>query len=66
MITVYSTTIPRKYDTKAIAKAKWLQKLNTGRLADNSGAITFEDTSPRYNDTKLLTTQKILQKANNS
>lgn len=60
----YSTTQPRKYDTKAIAKGKWLQILRDGSSSDTSGQITFDDTENRYHDTKLITLQKILQQEN--
>lgn len=60
----YSTTQPRKYDTKAIAKAKWLQALNDGGSDDGSGAIIYSDTENRWHDTKLITLQKILQQQN--
>lgn len=61
MITHYSTTRPRKYDTKAIAKGKWLQARRDGPSDDGSGSITYPDTEGRWHDTKLITLQKILQ-----
>lgn len=62
MYVIYSTTLPRKYDTKFIAKQKWLQLLSSG--ASSGGATThFSDTLPRFHDTKLITLQKILQKS---
>lgn len=61
MYTIYSTTQPRKYDTKAIAKGKWAQLLASGATPSTSGVITFEDTLPRFHDGKVQTIQKILQ-----
>lgn len=64
MQTVYSTTRPRKYDTKAIAKGKWLQITNGSKASDNSGRIDFSTTTTQYYDTELITVQKIIQKLN--
>lgn len=62
MYTVYSTTRPRRSDTKFIAKAKWLQLLTSGATnGGESGVITYADTLPRWHDTRVLTLQKILQ-----
>lgn len=62
MYTIYSTTRPRRSDTKAIAKGKWLQLLTSGATnGGESGVVTFADTLPRYWDTKLINLQKILQ-----
>lgn len=64
MYVIYSTTRPRRYDTKFIAKQKWLQLLTTGALnPDDHGVVTYADTLPRWHDTKLIELQKILQKA---
>lgn len=63
MYTIYSTTRPRRSDTRAIAKGKWLQLLTSGASnPGDSGVVTYPDTLPRYWDTKLITLQKILQK----
>lgn len=64
MIIHYSTTKPRKYDTRAIAKGKWLQTKRDGPSDDGSGSITYSTTENQFHDTKLITLQKILQKAN--
>lgn len=63
MYTIYSTTLPRKYDTKFIAKQKWLQLLSSGASV-GGGSISFSDTLPRFHDTKLTILQKILQEQN--
>lgn len=62
MYTIYSTTRPRRSDTKAIAKAKWLQLLATGAVnPGDSGVVTYSDTLPRFYDTELIALQKMLQ-----
>lgn len=62
--TYYSTTRPRRYDTKAIATGKYLQLLTDGATGgSDSAVITFADTNPRFYDTELITLQKILQAA---
>lgn len=62
MYVIYSTTLPRKYDTKFIAKQKWLQLLSSGQSVGGATTV-YSDTLPRWHDTKLITLQKILQKA---
>lgn len=64
MITIYSTTKPRRYDTVAIAKAKWLQVLRSGASEDSTSFIHYDDTENRFHDTELITVQKILQQEN--
>lgn len=64
MQTVYSTTRPRKYDTKAIAKGKWLQITNGSKSDDGSGRVDYSTTVPTFYDTELNTVQKIIQKLN--
>lgn len=65
MNVTYSTTKPRKYDTKAIAKGKWLQALRNGAgTSDDSGEIFYTDLDPKWFDTELITLQKILQQHN--
>lgn len=62
MYTIYSTTRPRRYDTKAIAKGKWLQLVTSGATNGGTAAVvTYADTLPRFYDTELITLQKILQ-----
>lgn len=62
MYTIYSTTRPRRTDTKAIAKAKWLQLLTSGATnPDSHGVVTYSDTLPRFYDTELIALQKMLQ-----
>lgn len=59
--TIYPTTRPGFFDTKAIAKAKWKQQ-----LAQPSGAAAGllagpPTTDVQFHDTKLITLQKILK-----
>jgi hypothetical protein len=61
---VFSTTRPRRYDTRFIAKAKWLKVLSSGAVnGGTAGVVTYADTLPRWHDTQLITLQKILQEA---
>lgn len=60
----YSTTRPRRTDTKAIATGKYLQLLTDGATGgSDDGVVTYASTDPRYSDTELITLQKILQEA---
>lgn len=58
--TVYATTRATYHDTKFIAKAKWLQQLQSPSSA--AAGILAEPTSPnpQFHDTKLISLQKIL------
>lgn len=60
-VTVYATTFPGWHDTKAIAKAKWNQQLQSPSAA-RAGMIAEPPTTDlKFHDTKLVVLQKILK-----
>lgn len=61
--TIYATTKPGWYDTRAIAKGKWLQQLNSPSNV-SAGLVATPDThNPGHADTKLRVLQKILARS---
>lgn len=57
---IYATTRAGWYDTRAIAKAKWLQQLRTPSTTAAGMLAEPQTTSLKFHDTKLITLQKIL------
>lgn len=58
--TIYATTKPTFFDTKAIAKAKMLQQLESPSTA-SAGLLAYPSTTDNeYRDTEVITLQKIL------
>lgn len=58
--TIYPTTKPTWYDTKAIAKAKMIQQLETPSSA-SAGMTAFpENTNNQFYDCEVKTLQRIL------
>lgn len=62
MRTIYATTRPGWFDTKAIAKGKMLQQIKDPSSAAAGLLASPDNTNPTSTDTKLRTLQKILVK----
>lgn len=60
MRTFYSTSRAGWHDTRAIAKAKWNQQLDSPSSARSGMIAEPQNTDNRFHDTKLITLQKII------
>lgn len=60
MRTVYSTTRATWHDTKAIAKAKWNQQLQSPSAARAGMIAEPPRTENTFHDTRLVVLQKII------
>lgn len=61
MRTIYATTKPTWFDTKAITKAKWLQQLNSPSSTSAGMVAEPPTTTLKFHDTKVIVLQKILK-----
>lgn len=59
--TIYETTLPGWHDTKAIAKAKWNQQLQSPSTTRAGMIAEPPTTENKFHDTKLVVLQKILK-----
>ena len=61
-VTIYATTRPGRYDTRAIAKGKWLQQLASPSAAVAGVLQEPIDLDIKFHDSRLMVIQKILIK----
>ena len=61
-VTIYPTTRAGRYDTRAIAKGKWLQQLNSPSTASAGVLQEPTDLNIKFHDSRLMVLQKIITK----